>query len=397
MTIEIITVRVAVDADIARVRQLADLIARSFGLESFARTRLVTAVLEIARNALQYAGGGQAKFSVGQHRGKSLLSVKIIDQGKGIEHPEAFKGVRRPYLPPKGGDGLGLGLGLQGVKRLADRFDLISSKDGTRVDMGFFIPVPANELKPRVVAIADDILALGAADPVAELARQNRELAEAMAERELLIDEIHHRTGNNLALIVSFIQMSRRAADLPETRQALSDLEARVHAVARVHQELQRSHSADRVALLPLLENVARHAGEAFSSRGRDIALDVSGEPVVVRSNTAIDLGLIVGELITNAFKHAFVGRDSGRIDIGFEKLVAQESTTGWRVTVSDDGIGFVGGDRPDRPHSLGWRMIRAMCHRYGGTISTDGSSGFTTAITFPPELIEEAEHPERE
>lgn len=392
MTLEIVTVRIGVEADIARVRQVSDLIARSLGLESFARTRLVTAVLEIARNALQYAGGGQAKFSITEERNKPLLTVKIIDQGEGIENLEAFRKLRRPYLPASGSGegGMGMGLGLQGVKRLADRFDITSSREGTRVDMGFLIPVEGAALSERVSAINDELVALSTADPVAELARQNRELAAAMAERELLIDEIHHRTGNNLALIVSFIQMSRRSATLPETEQAMMELESRVHAVARVHQELQRSHRADRVDLIPLLGNVARHAKDAFSTEQRSIAVEVGGDHVLVASNTAIDLGLIVGELITNSFKHAFQGRTEGRIVIRFEKVQAGQGPHSWRVTVSDDGVGFDSSERPERQHSLGWRMIRAMSARHAGTISTDGSNGFTATLTFPPELVEE-------
>ncbi|MBW4330118.1 ATP-binding protein [Stakelama sp. CBK3Z-3] len=384
MTLEIVTIRIGVESDIPRVRQVADLIARSLGRDRFAHTRLVTAVLEIARNALQYAGGGQAKFSVAQERGKAILTVRIIDQGAGIDDRDAARDSRRDRGMASGG----LGLGLSGVKRLADRFDITSSQEGTRVDLGFFVPVDPDTLADHVAKIDRELVALSAVDPVAELARQNRELAEAMAERELLIDEIHHRTGNNLALIASFIQMSSRTAQLPETKQAMAELEARVHAVARVHQELQRSHRADRVDLIPLLENVARHAKDAFSTDARNIAIDVDGAPAMVASNTAIDLGLITGELITNSFKHAFRDRREGKITIRFAQIDERDRTSGWRLTVGDDGAGFTGAERPERPESLGWRMIRAMSARHGGTIATDGSAGFVTTLTFPPELV---------
>lgn len=387
---EIISVRIGVEADIARVRQVSDLIARSLGLESFARTRLVTAVLEIARNSLQYAGGGQARFSANSERSQSFLTVKVIDQGEGIQDPEALAKVRRPYLRTSGRSAEGLGLGLSGVKRLADRFDITSSDEGTRVDMSFLVPVAGAELKERVAAIATDLLAITTADPIAELSRQNRELAEAMAERELLIDEVHHRTGNNLALIVSLIQMSRRSATLAETKQVLAELETRVHSVARVHRELQRSRKADRIEFVPFLENVAKHAKEAFSSDARKINISVGGDEAELASNVAVDLGLVVGELITNAIKHAFPDRAEGRIEIRFSKSHPENGAHGWSITVSDNGIGFEEEVLPNRSQSLGWRMIRAMSARHGGTITLNGANGFTATLVFPPELLQD-------
>ena len=318
MTREIITVRIAAEPDIARVRQVSDLVARVAGLANFSRTRMVTAVLEIARNALQYAGGGQVRLSITEQHGGNFIRVLVVDQGEGIDNPAAFERVRRPFLKKGDSSSNGLGLGLSGVKRLADRFEIASSAQGTRIEMLFGIPMSNAEMDEALGRIDKELAALGTADPIAELTRQNRELAEAMAERELLIDEVHHRTGNNLALIVSFIQMSKRGADSDETKQAMAELEGRVHSIARVHQELQRSARADQIELLPLLQNVARHAKDAFSNTDRTIAIDVDGDAATVASATAIDLGLIVGELITNAFKHAFTDRTSGQIDICF-------------------------------------------------------------------------------
>ena len=151
------------------------------------------------------------------------------------------------------------------------------------------------------------IAELSATDPLAELSRQNRELAEAMAERELLIDEVHHRTGNNLALIVSFIQLSKRGAQSEETQQAMAQLEARVLSVAKVHQELQRANLADRIALVPMLETVAKHAQDAERRVGHR---DLRAYTVSVSGSAAIDLGLVVNERIpTHTSTHSKTGR----------------------------------------------------------------------------------------
>ena len=210
-----------------------------------------------------------------------------------------------------------------------------------------------------------------------------------MAERELLIDEVHHRTGNNLALIVSFIQLSKRGAQSEETRQAMAQLESRVLSVAKVHQELQRANLADRIALVPLLETVANHAQDAFSNDELDIAISVFGDEVSVSGSAGIDLGLIVNELITNAYKHAFENRKNGRIDVSFERESDEDNMKRWVLTVKDDGVGLSEDVKPERSDSLGWRMIRAMTARLSGTIETGSDEGFHTRIEFPGAFAE--------
>lgn len=382
---DLLSVRIAAEPDIARIRQVTGVIADTCGLASFAKTRVVTAVLEIARNALQYGGGGRAHFAIRPESDICWLLVRVIDQGEGLPEGADFVKGRRPFKAQSGGvRAHGMGLGLTGVQRLADKFDLDSSKEGTRAELAFKLPSPCeeeSELGERVMA---NIAKLSATDPLAELSRQNRELAEAMAERELLIDEVHHRTGNNLALIVSFIQLSKRGAQSDETRQAMAQLESRVLSVAKVHQELQRANLADRIALVPMLETVAKHAQDAFSNDELDIAISVFGDTVSVSGSAAIDLGLIVNELITNAYKHAFKGRQCGRIDVSFERENCNEDEPSWVLAVKDDGVGLPDDVKPERSDSLGWRMIRAMTARLSGTIETRSNEGFYTRIEFP-------------
>lgn len=388
---ELISVRIAAEGDVARVRQISGVIASACGFENFAKTRLVTAVLEITRNALQYAGGGRAQFGLSSEARSSWLTVRVVDQGEGLPDGANFTKGRRPFKSKSSAAGEGMGLGLTGVQRLADRFDLETSNEGTRVELGFRLAAKSNDLEAFVARISEELAKLSATDPIAELSRQNRELAEAMAERELLIDEVHHRTGNNLALIVSFIQLSKRATASEETRQAMAQLEARVHSVAKVHQELQRANLADRIALIPLLENVAKHAQDAFSNDELDISISVFGDAATVTGSAAIDLGLIVNELITNSYKHAFANRQMGRIDVSFERYEADDikSEFGWMLSVEDNGNGLAGDIKPERSDSLGWRMIRAMTGRLSGTIETGSENGFYTKLYFPKAFAE--------
>ena len=387
---DLLNVRIAAEPDIARIRQVTSVIADACGLHSFSKTRVVTAVLEIARNALQYAGGGRAHFLLRPEGNLCWLIVRVIDQGRGLPEGTEFVKGRRPFKAKSGGTrAQGMGLGLTGVQRLADKFDLDSTNEGTKAELAFKLPVSCEEEADLAEQVMAQVAELSITDPVAELSRQNRELAEAMAERELLIDEVHHRTGNNLALIVSFIQLSKRGARSEETRQAMAQLEARVLSVAKVHQELQRANLADSIVLMPLLETVTKHAQDAFSNDELDIAISVFGDQVRVSGSAAIDLGLIVNELITNAYKHAFDGRTKGRIDVSFERESGDDDDLVWVLRVGDDGVGLPDDVKPERSSSLGWRMIRAMAARLSGTISTNSEDGFTTRIVFPAAFAE--------
>lgn len=132
---DLLNVRIAAEPDIARIRQVTSAIAEACELKSFAKTRIVTAVLEIARNALQHGNGGRAHFTIRSDRDLCWLVIQIVDQGEGLpEHADFVKG-RRPYKAKSGGvRARGMGLGLTGVQRLTDRFDLDSSKEGTRAE-----------------------------------------------------------------------------------------------------------------------------------------------------------------------------------------------------------------------------------------------------------------------
>ena len=94
---DIVSVRIGAEADIPRVRQVGDVIARSFSFESFAKTRMITAILEIARNALQHGGGGRAYFKAEKNGDHAWLKVVVEDQGDGLPQDSIFVKNRRPF------------------------------------------------------------------------------------------------------------------------------------------------------------------------------------------------------------------------------------------------------------------------------------------------------------
>ncbi|WP_260094585.1 sensor histidine kinase [Phaeobacter inhibens] len=376
MSTALITLKIDTEQDVLRLRFIAMAITKALQFGTFSQTRAVTALLEAARNAQQHASVGRVRLSLQEHGNKVAMRAIITDQGPGIDGLDDILRGRRGGVAP----GPGLGLGLRGLSRLSDHHAIRSGPEGTEIELLFLSPVKSDGMIAAAQAATDAISKIRDADPVAELAEQNRVLLEALTERDLLMKEVHHRTGNNLALIGALIRMSRRGAEAPETVSVLSDLEARVQSVIRVHEQLQRSARVDHLQALPFLQEVAANAEGAFNSEILKVAVSVRGDDIEIPSSMAIDLGLLTGELLTNAYKHAFVGREQGNILV---ELTEQDDAL--QLVIADDGHGLAEGDaRPERSGSLGWRMIRSMVGKYAGTTEVDGSNGMRVQFTLP-------------
>lgn len=195
--------------------------------------------------------------------------------------------------------------------------------------------------------------------------------------------ELHHRTGNNLALIVALIRMSKSQAAQEETHQILTELEVRVGSLAKAHELMQRGTDAGNVELSEsFMRSPEIRSGHSAVGPFRPSIEVVCGE-LTLNSKLAIDIGLIVGELITNAFKYAFAGRDKGLIRVE----VSGDLKQGIALLVSDNGVGLPeDAERPERSNSLGWRMIRTLTFQNDATLTVNGTNGMSVQIRFPPQ-----------
>ncbi|MFD2740593.1 ATP-binding protein [Sulfitobacter aestuarii] len=375
-TAKLTTVKLEQTGDVATLRETALVLAEVLHFGSFEKTRAVTAVVELGRNAIEHGQRGRATFTLTAVRGKPALGLTVIDQGRGISK-EMLDPTRDVV------SATGMGLGLRGVQRIAESFDVETGHEGTRISAVFLPSVPPphdGQLMERAMQALDD---LRARDGTAALTEENRRLAEGLADRDLLMQELHHRTGNNLALIVALIRMSKSQAEAEETRRVLGELEIRVGSLAKAHELMQRESAGGDIELSEMLDEVARNAERAFSGESRQVRIDVSCARLELPNKLAIDIGLIVGELITNAYKHAFVGREQGRIAV----QVSGDFEQGLALDISDDGVGLpADAERPERSNSLGWRMIRTLTFQHDATLTVEGSQGLNVQLRFPPQ-----------
>jgi len=204
-------------------------------------------------------------------------------------------------------------------------------------------------------------------------------LSKAHAAQEaadLLLQEMSHRVKNKFAMISSIIGLQARTSN-PEVRQALEDVAARVNVMATVHDFLQFSRHDGLIDMSEYLPGLCKALREALCGP-RPITMVVRAEPVQMTAATALPTGLIVNELVTNAFKYAFEAERPGQIQVQLRRL-GQEV----ELSVTDNGRGY---DANEQRTGLGTRLVTVFAAQLGGTASwsrcQDG--GCKAAVHFP-------------
>ena len=222
-----------------------------------------------------------------------------------------------------------------------------------------------------------------------ELARLNAELKETLADKDeliaqkdVLMKEVDHRVQNSLQLVSSFLAMQARAAGDETVSRHLKDAQSRLQAVALVHRRLYHD---EQVATVDLARYLDELVGDLKASLGAEWGSEMRCvvAPVLVPTDRAVSLGLIMTELVINATKYAYAGAP-GPIDIALERHGGR-----LQLIVADRGagIGATAAPKPDGRSGFGSRMLDAMVARLDGTLDRlDGEPGLRAVLTAPIE-----------
>ena len=210
------------------------------------------------------------------------------------------------------------------------------------------------------------------------------QLRESLAEKEVLLREIHHRVKNNLAVISSLFYLESTTTDHPEALRVLAESRARIQSMALVHEFLYRSDRLSAVDFAEYATQLARQLLGSMQIGARAAALELDTAPVALPIDTAIPLGLILNEILTNSLKHAFPpDRMSARPAI---RLALQLGADGvCTLSASDNGVGIAGID-PYQGRTLGLRLMRSLAQQIGATVHFDAlAPGTRVRLTFTP------------
>jgi two-component system, sensor histidine kinase PdtaS len=205
----------------------------------------------------------------------------------------------------------------------------------------------------------------------AELANKNAIIEEQLKEKELLLREIHHRVKNNLQTVSSLLSIQGRGIADPTAKQAVNDSRLRVKSMALIHQDLYRDGDLTGVQMKEYVEKLATSLISSYD-RSDGVQLHVAIEDISLDVDTAVPLGLILNELITNALKYAWPDAREGTLAI--EMAVSGDAL---RISVRDNGIGYdPNADRSAESTGFGLGMIKTFASKLKAEWSIRNENG---------------------
>jgi PAS domain S-box-containing protein len=210
----------------------------------------------------------------------------------------------------------------------------------------------------------------------------NQQLASALTQKTVLLKEVHHRVKNSLAVVSSLLGMKADATEIPEAKEALEDSRRRVHSIALIHEQLYGSETFDRIDFREYARQLAGELHSSFVSEPERIALRLDVAPIEMGVHRAIPLALILNELVSNAFKHAFPGGRRGEVVVSLRKPAPGDL----EFAVEDNGIGSPPGLAERNPDSLGLKIVGILSRQLEGSIQQQSGAGAGTrfVLRFP-------------
>jgi two-component sensor histidine kinase/predicted hydrocarbon binding protein len=292
-------------------------------------------------------------------------------------------------------------LGILVVENIEERKQLTQSDMSLLIGVASQIAVGINNVRSfqKLRSIKEELqrshadLEVRVEERTAELEKLNRELNIEIAERlksenrlrtfikekDVLIKEVHHRVKNNLQVISSLLDMSKRRAKHPETVDLLSEAHAKIFTMSLIHSQLYQSDRIDEINMGRYIRDLVAQLAQMH--RGdRNINLNINAADMYLSVTQATPCALVVNEIISNAYKHAFDGKYNGNISILLEEIDGQKM----HMNIKDNGIGIPHHLDIDNTETLGMKLIRDLISKQlKGTLQIKTNDGTEIDILF--------------
>lgn len=290
----------------------------------------------------------------------------LIGQSVEILVPERFREQHRVFRGSYFGDPqprpMGVGRDLAGCRADGSEFPI--------------------EIGLNPIATEAGVMVLASIIDITERRRAQQHLENALLEKTVLLNEVHHRVKNNLQVITSLLNLQADYAADPRLKAILAESCGRVKAMALTHQLLYERKDFSRIDLGDYLDRLVQSIRSSYRATGERISLRLvlPGADVQLDLERTIPCGLLVNELVTNAFKHAFKDERRGEIVIeiseGADSLIC--------LSVSDDGVGLPSDSELTQLSSLGLQLVQLFVEQLHGTLAIEREFGTRFSIRFP-------------
>ncbi|MDQ7824919.1 MAG: PAS domain S-box protein [Candidatus Eremiobacteraeota bacterium] len=234
------------------------------------------------------------------------------------------------------------------------------------------IPIIDKEGRPRFL--------LGISDDITERKQSEEQIRSSLREKEVLLREIHHRVKNNMQVVSSLLSLQAGNLKDPAVKEVFREAQNRVKTMALVHEKLYKSESLSLVNFSGYLRDFAAFINASYGRS--NVTLSVEAESLSFTISTAIPLGLIVHELLSNAMKHAFPGEKKGAVRLALSQ--SEDGTV--TLAVSDNGVGFPCDYDFENPSTLGLQLVSDLASQIQGTFGIYPDAGTKFMVTFKPQ-----------
>lgn len=207
-------------------------------------------------------------------------------------------------------------------------------------------------------------------EDISERKKSEQKIIESLKEKEILLREIHHRVKNNMQVICSLLSLQADFSHDVKTRDIFEEINQQIRAMSLAHEMLYQSSG---IANFRAREYIMRLMDQIFGKTTNNlqkINLTQNIDDVCIDIDIAIPLGFIITELISNCVKHAFVGRDKGKVLISF-RLIKNRNI---ELVISDDGVGISEGVDIKKPKSLGLELVGIFVQKLNGSVSYENN-----------------------
>ncbi|MDR9414898.1 MAG: histidine kinase dimerization/phosphoacceptor domain -containing protein [Gracilimonas sp.] len=219
---------------------------------------------------------------------------------------------------------------------------------------------------------------LGTSQSVAEQVEYQSNLKNLIKEKEVLLQEVHHRVKNNLAVISGFLQLQELISEDEHTKSVLFSNYTRVKSMSLIHEELYKANDFTGIEFDHYLEVMLRDLEEQMNPPEKDVNLKISSDSLYMNLNQAVPLALIINELVSNAYTFAFEGRSSGvirvQLDVESDKI---------SVVVEDDGIGLPENFKFEESPTLGTTLVMSYSDQLNADVHINSENGTRYKLIF--------------
>jgi PAS domain S-box-containing protein len=221
---------------------------------------------------------------------------------------------------------------------------------------------------------------VGVAIEITERKRAEAALLASLEEKEALLKEVHHRVKNNLQIVTSLLSLQAGRERQESVKSALGDMQSRVRAMALLHEALYRSASLAQIDFGAYARNLCVQLARSYQQSGQAVRLEVQISDLHLDLERSVPCGLIISELVTNAFKHAFSDGRDAEIRVTSYKPTPAEI----EIRIVDNGLGLPVAFDLARAGTLGLQLVSRLTDQLGGVVQVEPGAGADFRIRFP-------------